>query len=848
MLIVCSVATSLAGPQSVEPAHKPLAGDVALPTGAVARLGVHLGTKGGGGVLAASPDGRLLAVEGFIPEGPAKQAGAPAPGRGIIHLLEMPGGRLLNTLPGPTGGVRQLAFSADGHLLAASGAGELLVADTVTGKQVWRTALAGMAAEVLRFTADGKTLITGGRGSAAASWDVATGRQLRQWRPQVLKQGPQHACQYVELSGNGQVLVCRVGTGANQTLQLFHAETGKLLLDYDAWTPDRALAVSPDGSVIASGRSWITLLDGRDGRPLPTVEHVPGPVDALFFTPDSRRLFSVHGDLRKVVAWDLATRRKLYEIPWARAAPYSASRTLLLAFAPDSKAFWSIENGRLLRWDGQTGERLLAHAGHYLPVQHVAFTLDGRTLISACTQKRCLWDPRTWKDTGSAFIGHQLEREGVLGFGWRSGLLVVKTRTGDLQLKDVTTGQMVRKLEGKDASFLLASFAADESTIALIGRDGDQKLLRLYETASGKVLGQRLASEHLLPDGAFLIGRHVVGMDRDGVLLLDIRTGRVVRRFALGPFRLAEGQTSIARFDVSADGKCLVASLQCVAQNGDLRDRIFLWELDTGLDVGRREITADAAPSVAVVALAVTPDHRKLALGTGSEGTIRVLETASGTEWGRLTGHEGTVRSLSFSSDSKLLASGGDDNTVLVWDLDRPPDAMPPPQADLSMARLLDCWKMLGQRERRQAEPALWTLLRAPGPAIRFLKERLKPVTTSATPETIRQWINNLNNRQFPVREQATMQLQRAGELAIPEMAKALDETAAVEVKMRLADLLRTATSLDHSDYLRQVRALEVLERIGNPEARELLHTLARGASGARLTREARACLKRLER
>jgi hypothetical protein len=38
---------------------------------------------------------------------------------------------------------------------------------------------------------------------------------------------------------------------------------------------------------------------------------------------------------------------------------------------------------------------------------------------------------------------------------------------------------------------------------------------------------------------------------------------------------------------------------------------------------------------------------------------------------------------------------------------------------------------------------------------------------------------------------------------------------------------------------------VEVLESLGTPEARQVLQTLARGAAEARLTREARAALKR---
>jgi hypothetical protein len=47
---------------------------------------------------------------------------------------------------------------------------------------------------------------------------------------------------------------------------------------------------------------------------------------------------------------------------------------------------------------------------------------------------------------------------------------------------------------------------------------------------------------------------------------------------------------------------------------------------------------------------------------------------------------------------------------------------------------------------------------------------------------------------------------------------------------------------------LRQARAVEVLEHIATPQAREVLRQLAAGAPGAWLTREAKAALERMER
>ena len=53
-------------------------------------------------------------------------------------------------------------------------------------------------------------------------------------------------------------------------------------------------------------------------------------------------------------------------------------------------------------------------------------------------------------------------------------------------------------------------------------------------------------------------------------------------------------------------------------------------------------------------------------------------------------------------------------------------------------------------------------------------------------------------------------------------------------------------TDLDAAEMLRSLRAVHVLERIGNAEAKKLLEQLTAGLPEARLTREAKAALTRL--
>src|SRR5262249_28670888 len=68
-----------------------------------------------------------------------------------------------------------------------------------------------------------------------------------------------------------------------------------------------------------------------------------------------------------------------------------------------------------------------------------------------------------------------------------------------------------------------------------------------------------------------------------------------------------------------------------------------------------------------------------------------------------------------------------------------------------------------------------------------------------------------------------------------------------LEAGRRLEKLVqRAADPLLAGERLRAVRAIELLEHIGTPEARALLAAVASGAAGARRTEEARESANRL--
>jgi WD40 repeat protein len=65
--------------------------------------------------------------------------------------------------------------------------------------------------------------------------------------------------------------------------------------------------------------------------------------------------------------------------------------------------------------------------------------------------------------------------------------------------------------------------------------------------------------------------------------------------------------------------------------------------------------------------VAFSPDGRRLATG-GERNTVKVWDVETGDELQTLWGHGGEVYTLAFSPDGRWIASGGEDSAVKVWD------------------------------------------------------------------------------------------------------------------------------------------------------------------------------------
>jgi hypothetical protein len=243
-----------------------------------------------------------------------------------------------------------------------------------------------------------------------------------------------------------------------------------------------------------------------------------------------------------------------------------------------------------------------------------------------------------------------------------------------------------------------------------------------------------------------------------------------------------------------------------------------------------------------VWSVACSPDGRALATGDFN-GALHLWELASGRRRHSFTGHESPIDSLAFSPDGRTLAAASADAPVYVWDVTSPTEAVRLPLSDDELRR---CWIALGSADAAVAFQAINRLAAAPEQALPLLRQRLAPAA-SVDPRVIRPLIDVLDSDQFARRQKGAAELEKLGDGILPQLRTALQGQPELEVRQRLQRLIERLEA-PTGERLRQVRAVEVLERLGTAEARTWLEELAGGAPGARLTREAGAACARHQR
>jgi RNA polymerase sigma factor (sigma-70 family) len=736
------------------------------------------------------------------------------------------------------GRIYSLAPSPDGKVLVSRGLdGSVRLWDPASGKELacLRLSAAGNWTDTVAFSPDGKRLAAatgqpGTKGSAVVFWEASAAREAHRIE---VKDGTVSA---VAFAPDGKTLAGVTG----DTIRLWDPVTGRELRRLKGHRDDiEALTFAPDGKTLASGGrdKTVRLWDPATGAELrtlqgelalaPDVQVIPGlgrftskqrGVVAMAFSRDGTMLAVAASADQTFRLWDTASGKELPPFPGA------SLQVTTLTFLPDGKTLVSGGwDGTVRLWDvaGRKEVRRFQAQGRD-PILSLALFPDGKTLAVGGRRTVRLWDLAGGREVRPLGVHHR----GVhrLTFSPDGKALASGAYDGTVCLWDPSTGKEVRRLQGPADGIDRLTFSPDGKTLAV----GQGTLLLLDAATGEEVLGSRASAwkgAALSPDGKF--GCHYP--DRDGVLALwDLQKGKEVRRLQ-GPPR------SLSAITFSPDGKYLA-----VAFYSDPR-AIVVWEVATG-----RKVSECKGGHDTFHALAFSPDGKTLA-SDGGDGTVRLWEVVTGRERRCFRGHQGWVLSLAFSPDGSRLVSGGDDTLGLVWDMRGSGQPGRTAVGDLAAAELPALWADLASPDAARADRAALRLAANPGQALALLRERVRPVP-GVSPQRLARLIADLDSDHFPVRQQATRELEGLADVAKPALLQARQAGLSLEVRRQAERLLEKLVVAQSPERLRQYRAIEVMEGMATPAARRLLEELAGGAPGALLTREAKASLERLAR
>jgi WD40 repeat protein/DNA-binding Lrp family transcriptional regulator len=543
----------------------------------------------------------------------------------------------------------------------------------------------------LAFSPDGARIATVGRDATLSLWDRSSGKGLVSFEAPggVAVAFAEGGKALLWCDARGQIYRCDANQrgddrdGRRQRLHKFDLDSSERI-DVVAFAEDSSAAVvgtSANRLYFWGRKIELKLRDGiqaialdRRGQRLAVnnghegirIQDVSGQrqargairtfggdaVRSLAFSPDGR--FLAAGDFEnRIRLWDANSGREVHLLEGHRRVPVSGKNGVFcLAFSPDGTRLASgAADGVVRVWEVKSGKELAHCAGHGGRVQALAFAPDGKTLASAGADNAL----RLWDAASGAANGPVPDEGGAVSSMSLSAdgrTLAVVQMPGKLSLWDVMDGKELPKTPKLPAPVAVAVFAPMGRTLVSASVAGH---LHFWDCDKGQEKHEMRnvqTSIRLLAaagDGAIVAW---CGNDRR-VVLWDAKAGKELRQFR------PQGNT-ISELLFSPDGETLLVAGSAGVSMADgwrppaSSDRIG--QMTPAIRIG------------SVLAVAMSPDGRMLATG-GQDGAVRLWESASGKQRRAMFGDNAFVRATALSPDGKLLATGSSNGLLRLWDV-----------------------------------------------------------------------------------------------------------------------------------------------------------------------------------
>ncbi|WP_341525448.1 serine/threonine-protein kinase [Nostoc sp. UHCC 0302] len=248
-----------------------------------------------------------------------------------------------------------------------------------------------------------------------------------------------------------------------------------------------ALAISPDGNILASGNNdkKIRLWDLNSKKILATLSGHSQAVKSVSFSPDGKTLATASDD-KTIKLWHSKTFEEICTLFGHSHAVKS------VAFHPNEQILASGSWDKTIKlWDINTGTEICTLIGHKLQVNSVAFSPQGKLLASAsCDRTIRLWQIAALEDSDKEFKNRPCYSllSTLSGHAWTvltvafspdGKILATGSDDNTIKLWKVSTGQLISTLSDHSWSVVAVAFTADGETLISASWDKTIKLWRV---------------------------------------------------------------------------------------------------------------------------------------------------------------------------------------------------------------------------------------------------------------------------------------------------------------------------------------------------------------------------------